>query len=300
MRDQDTQIGKAIFLAILAFAAFSTSDGVRKIIADMRYDILDIVFWQAVCGMIVLLCVAPFFGGFNSLLGKGAMKWHMIRGVFFAVNTTLSIAAVSKISITDAYGIFFLSPFVISLMGLIFLKESIGFYRFLSILGGFSGAIIAFRPGFEVLSLAHLFALGCVFTYGFASIIARHTGSKYGLTAFGFWPFLFLIIGIPIIQGGHITFVPDTEFWVWIVVAALAYSIAMITISYSYTLAPTASVAPYQYVSIIFAVAMDYLIWNDLPDTMKKIGIFIIVVSGILLFTREMIQKRRIKGKPIV
>ena len=281
-----SDISKAIFLSVFAMACFSLSDILRKFVSQ-NYDILDILFWQGVFGFSVVLIVAPFMGGVKSLLNKETMKWHILRGVLIALNTFLSLMAISRVPLLDAYTIFFLSPFVVSLMGVVFLKEAIGRFRLMSILAGFVGAFIAFRPGFEAINFAYIYAFICVFTFSSASILARYIGRANGLLPFVFWPFLILISGILVYQGGTIRFDFPAPFFVYAMFMGTAYGVALIALVLSYTFAPASLVAPYQYIQIIFAVLFGYFLFGDVPDIFKIIGASVIVGAGIVLFVRE-------------
>lgn len=282
---------KAIFVTLVAFAAFSVSDGLRKFISQ-DYAVIDILFWQAVCGLGFVCIAVPFMGGVKSLFNVKTLKWQLLRGCFFALNTTCSLHAISRIPMMDAYTIFFLTPFVVSIVAAIIFKEAIGKYRGFSITCGFVGAFIAFRPGFEAINPAYFYALACVFLYSFASLIARYIGRDNGLLSFAFWPFLCLICGILIYKGGQIPPLHNMEFFLYMSAIGAAYGAALILISYGYTLAAAAVVAPYQYVQIIFALGMDYFLWASIPDFYKIVGSSIIVGAGVLLFVRERMNKQ--------
>ncbi len=56
--------------------------------------------------------------------------------------------------------------------------------------------------------------------------------------------------------------------------------------------APTTTVAPLQYLEIISATILGYLIFSDLPDTTSVIGVAIIVCSGLFVIWRERRRER--------
>ena len=58
------------------------------------------------------------------------------------------------------------------------------------------------------------------------------------------------------------------------------------------TTAPSAVVAPFQYTSIVWAILLGYLIWNDFPGNQALAGAALIVGSGLFVLYRE-----NIKGK---
>ncbi len=201
---------KAILITIISFAGFSISDVLRKIMSQ-NYDIIDILFWQAVMGMGILFILTPFLGGVKSLIDIQNIKWHFVRGVFIAVNTASALFVLSSIPIIDAYTIFFLTPFVISILGIIFFKEIINKHRMVTIIIGFIGVVIAFRPGFIAINPAYFYALLCVMAFSIAAILSRYIGHSNGLLCFAFWPFICLIIGILIYKNGQISLIHDGD-----------------------------------------------------------------------------------------
>ncbi|MGH1455959.1 MAG: DMT family transporter [Alphaproteobacteria bacterium] len=283
---------KAIALTVFAFMAFAVSDGVRKIVVQ-DYQIVDILFWQAISGLIVLLVIMPFIGGTRALIDPPNIKYQALRGVLIAMNTTSSLIAVSAVPIMDAYTIFFLTPFVTCVMGAVLFKEYIGRFRLISIAAGFIGALIAFRPGFEVLHPAYGYALACVFIFSASSMCARKIGRTDNLLAFAFWPFVILAIALLIYRGGELPPIYGVEFFAWMVLIGLAYGLASLTIAYAFTLAPAPVIAPYQYVQIIFALGFGYFVFGHVPDGYKITGALIIIGAGLVLFARERFLKQK-------
>ncbi len=285
-------IERGIAFALLAFFAFSISDGLRKMMA-LDHSVIDILFWQGIFAFIMLNAAAPLLGGFRSIFAKEKLKWHLVRGALISLNTTFSIIAVSNMPLMDAYTIFFLTPFVTTIMSMFFFGERFGKYRWMAIAFGFIGGFIAFRPGFAELNPAYGFACACVFTFAFSSTIARHLGVSKGMLAFGFWPILILLVSIIIYNQGTIPPAHDLRFLSYCLVIGVCYGSALVMIAYSYTLAPASVVSPYQYVQIVFALGFGYFMFNNIPDPYKLAGSSIIIGSGVFLFIRERIVRQR-------
>jgi len=263
---------KAVFLSVVAFAAFSMSDALRKMQAA-DYPIADILFWQSALGILAIILCAPILGGVSSLWATKMLKWHIARGFFMGLNTILSLIVISQIPLMDAYTIFFLTPFVTALIFLFVLKEKIGLYSMLAILGGFIGIVIAFRPGFVDLHWAYFFALGCTISFSL----------------------IFVMVAMILYKGGSITFY-DSFFFLICGAGGLFYALAVILIPYSYTLALASDIAPYQYIQLPFAIILGYFIFGDVPDLYKIAGALIIVGSGLFLFMRQRIKAKDLKA----
>lgn len=286
MSQPNTQdIPKAIGLSLLAFTAFSFSDALRKFQA-IDYAVTDILFWQAVFGMALMLVFSPFLGGVKSLWRSQNQKWHMARGSMMALNTCLSLTVLSVLPMVDAYTIFFLTPFITCLLFIVLFGEKIGLYRWLSILGGFAGVIIAFRPGFETLSFSHLLALSCCFTFAFSNIFARYAGRGSALISFGFWPFFFVASGIFILTKGQVEY-HNVQFLLACLAIGFFYGSALIAIAYSFTVADASIISPFQYIQLIFALGFGYFLFGDVPDSLKITGALVTTASGIFFFYRQ-------------
>lgn len=281
---------RAIALSLVAYAAFSVSDALRKLTA-LDYPVPAILFWQAVFGLAMLFAAMPYIGGRKALFSLHNLQWHVLRGCLLAVNTSMSLYALSMVPIMDAYTIFFLTPFVTTLLSMMIYKERVGRYRMGAILAGFLGGIIAFRPGFESLHPAYGLALACCFTFGLSNIVARKIGGTGGVLGFAFWPFIMVLIATFLWMGGQPP-IFDLRFMSLCFVIGFCYGLAVICVAYGFTLAPTSVVAPYQYVQMLFGLLLGYALFGHVPDAFKIAGGAVIAGSGIFLFWRE----RRRKG----
>ena len=100
-----------------------------------------------------------------------------------------------------------------------------------------------------------------------------------------FWPFFFTAIGIFIFKGGTIEYY-NQVFLLSCLFIGMFYGFALITIAYAFTLGDTSMVSPFQYVQLIFAISLGYILFGDAPDTLKITGAFITAGSGIFFFQR--------------
>jgi drug/metabolite transporter (DMT)-like permease len=74
--------------------------------------------------------------------------------------------------------------------------------------------------------------------------------------------------------------------------------IAQILLTYSYKLAPASYVAPFSYLSMVFAIAADVVIWGIWPDWQIYAGCFIIMASGLFIVYREVQKKKTVTVRP--
>ena len=67
--------------------------------------------------------------------------------------------------LADVFAIYFVEPFILTAMSAIFLKEMVGWRRWLAIAVGFGGAMIVIQPSYEVFGLTALLPVACAFLY---------------------------------------------------------------------------------------------------------------------------------------
>ena len=67
----------------------------------------------------------------------------------------------------------------------------------------------------------------------------------------------------------------------------LAATIGHVFIVWAMSNAPANVLAPFQYVEIVGAASLGYLVFNDVPAGSTMLGVTIIVLSGVYLFHRE-------------
>jgi drug/metabolite transporter (DMT)-like permease len=73
----------------------------------------------------------------------------------------------------------------------------------------------------------------------------------------------------------------------------LVAMVAFACVNRSLKLAPASVVVPYQYTMIVWAVALGWLVFDDVPDAFTLGGGAIIVAAGLYIFWREQIIARR-------
>ena len=101
-----------------------------------------------------------------------------------------------------------------------------------------------------------------------------------------------LLVG-PIVEIPWTSFVwPNSQQLTWVAFMGLAATIGHIFIVWATGNAPASILAPFQYLEIVTATILGYLVFNDLPAKSTVMGSSIIIVSGIYLFHRERLAAR--------
>lgn len=215
---------------------------------------------------------------------------------------TLSfVGAVSVMPIADALAIAFVEPFFLLLAGRLFLGESVGPRRIGASVVGFGGALLVIRPAFSEFGTVALLPLGTALFFGLYMLLTRALSRRMHPVSMQFhtaWlavviaaPLLVLTAGSGLPGAGLVW--PQGVAWAWLAGVGLAASVSHMLITYALAYAPAATLAPLQYLEIVAAAALGYVIFGDFPDPMTWAGIVVISASGLYIIHRERVLARQ-------
>jgi len=305
--------------ALCAFTAalcFSLNDVAIKFLSD-GYALHQVVFLRALVGMATFLVfVIPFFGGLLVFRTRrpGA---HFIRGVCVVFANSFLFLGLATLPIADAVAVFFVSPLVITVFSVIFLRETVGARRWLAVAIGFIGVVLIVKPGTSAFQLASLFPMLAAALYAMMHIIARRIGGTESAATMAVYSQLTFLavsatVGLAIGDGKLAGAVhPDLNFLVreWAPLAAADYWLflmlgvsalmGVLLISQAYRLSEAAFAAPFEYVSMPMAVIWGITVFGTWPDRVAWAGIALILLSGLYLVWRESRKGRPVPKGPV-
>lgn len=227
---------------------------------------------------------------------------HLIRAALIVAATGLFFTAVRYMPIANAIAIFFVEPFILTLLGGFILREEVGPRRIIACIIGFIGAIFVIQPSFQDLGLVALFPLGTALCFAFYMIMTRQMAKRlHPFTLQSYTAFAACLIILPLLAvfegSGSALLDPAMPhgFAIWTLLGVgVVSTISHLFISFALRFAPTATIAPLQYLEIVSATALGFWIFGDFPDALTWLGIAIIVGSGLFVFMRE----RAVQARP--
>jgi len=243
-----------------------------------------------------------FLGVFVTVAwAKGAMRYvfswvNILRGMLMGLAAMLFFTAIKYMPLADAIAVFFVEPLIVMLMSSVFLGEKVRWRRVTAAIIGFGGAIIVIRPSYELFGLVSLLPLCTAFLFSVYLILTRISGSNQEPLVMQFYAGIggvlmcgsILAVGTPL---GSVDFglsLPTTsQAWSLLLGIGLFAVASHMLIVIAFTMAPASVLAPFQYVEIVSATILGYLVFNEFPATTQWIGISIIIGSGIYIFLRE-------------
>ncbi|MDQ0320972.1 S-adenosylmethionine uptake transporter [Pararhizobium capsulatum DSM 1112] len=220
---------------------------------------------------------------------------HALRGVLLVATMLSFITTLKVMEVADAIAIFFVEPIILTILGSIFLKETIGWRRYTACGVGFFGAMLVVQPSMQEVGLIALLPIVSAFTLAVFLLVTRLVAQSEDPWSMqfhaGIWGALFSAALLYFGEGtGSDVFdpvVPDALSLVYVLGVGVAATISGVLGVYAYRAAPASVLAPLQYLEIVSATLFGWLVFNDLPDALKWLGISIIITSGLYIIWRE-------------
>ncbi|EJT05099.1 DMT family transporter [Rhizobium sp. CCGE 510] len=229
--------------------------------------------------------------------------FHAIRGAIITVSMISFVTTLKYMAVADAIAIFFVEPIIVTILGGIFLKETIGWRRYTACGVGFFGAMLIIQPSFEevgYIALLPVLSALCIAIFVLMTRVLAHREDPWSMQfQMGIWGLLFCIILLYLGGGtGSDVFdpvMPEGRAWFYLAGVGATAAIAGILGVYAYRAAPASTLAPLQYFEIVSATIFAWLVFGDFPNAVKWLGITIIMASGFYILWRE----RRFASKPV-
>jgi drug/metabolite transporter (DMT)-like permease len=274
----------AIFYMNGATFVFAASSAASKWLVQ-SYPIGEVLFTRTLVSLMVCsIFILPQTG--LSVFRTQRLRHHLLRSGSQGISQTFLLFAFTMMPLAGAIAINFSAPLFATLASALVLKEAVGAARWTALLVGFCGVLIVTHPGTGTFQIGALFALGNAVLYGSVTAGVRsmtRTESAETLTLYQ----------LALLTAFFALFMPWTWIWpspsdsVWILFNGTSNAIGQYWWTRALHLAPASAVAPFYYLSLIWASIMGFLIWGEMPTVSLVIGSGIVAGSGLFLFWRE-------------
>jgi len=284
-------------MLLMSLAAFLwvLHDAISKWLLQ-DYSIYQILLLRTVFSLLPILVVVRREGGYGRL--RGARVWVCLgRGCLAVACFVLFLAALPLMPLADIFAIVMSAPLLISALSVLILKEPVRLRRWVAVLIGFSAVLVMVRPGGNISATGALLVVGSVITYSFAMILTRRLGSTESAGAMTFYSALiFLAVGL---IAAPFTWIQPTPIGLLLMAATgLLAGSAQYCLTEAFRIAPPSVVAPFEYMSLLWAMLLGFLVWGDVPTMLVLVGAAVVIVSGIYVFHDEKVTQRRNREAP--
>jgi drug/metabolite transporter (DMT)-like permease len=281
-------IGRAVALALLSYACFSTADALVKLAAT-RLPVEQIALLMSGFALLPVLFLARGVGGLGAFRPRRP-GLVLARGVLTALCALAAWRAFALLPLADAYAILFLAPILVTAFSALFLGEPVGIRRWSAAAVGFAGVLVMVRPDFEVIGLGHLLALAAAALGAASFCVLKKIGN--GETSAAILLVLFLSIAAIAAPGAILAWRPLAgEDLLWVATAGLLQGSGQAALVLATREAPASVVAPFQYSQMLWAVLFGLLVFGDRPTPLLFVGMALVVASGLYILWRERVRR---------
>lgn len=231
-------------------------------------------------------------------------SWTMTPRVFWltALRTAAQVIAIGAmftslryLPLADAVAIVFVMPFLILLLGRFVLGEEVGPKRLLACMAGFAGTLLVVQPSFITVGWPALLPLVVALTFAIYMLVSRQIGKDadpLALQAVGgmmAMPFIGLALWLGFDSGVEILSLkwPDPRETALLAAIGLSGTLSHLLMTWALRFAPSATLAPIQYLEIPFATLIGWLVFHDLPNGIAALGIAMTMAAGLYIIYRE-------------
>ena len=225
----------------------------------------------------------------------------LVRTVLHIVGVGAMFMSLRFLPLADAVAIAFVMPFIMLLLGRFVLKEEVGRHRLTACAVGFAGTLLVVQPSFAEVGGPALLPLLVAVDFALFMLVTRQIAKEVdpvslqaisGAMATGV---LFLVYGLTQITGVLETqmIAPDVGTTSLLLAIGVIGTLAHLLMTWSLRFAPSATLAPMQYLEIPVATIIGYMVFADLPNGPAALGIVITICAGLYIVIREHKMSRR-------
>ena len=277
---------RGVLWMLLGMSCIGVLDGMAKYLG-LRLSGIEVAWGYIVATFVCIMAYALATRVPPARVFRSRRPWLQVaRAACLVTSLTFLFVSLRYLPLAEATAINFTSPlFIVAVSGPI-LGERIDLGRWLAVAAGMVGALIVVRPGAAVFHWASLLPLAGAVFFAYFNIVTRLLRAADPPLAtlahtFGIGSVL-VSLALPFVW-----VVPTpAECLVFAVAGVLGFA-AHFSIVRSLELADASTVAPLNYVRLVWAICIGFVVFGDVPEAATFVGGAIIVASGLYVVYRE-------------
>lgn len=284
---------RAAALIMLSMTAFTVNDALMKLAApDLPF--FQQIFMRGLMITVGLYALAAMWGHLTYKPSRRDRMLTALRTGAEAVGTVFFLTALFVIPIADLSAILQALPLTVTMAAALFLGESVGWRRMVAICVGFIGVMIIIRPGMSVFNVYSLYGVAAVLAVTLRDIAARKLSktipsSRVAISA---------AVGVTVLAAaasilmGEVWVMPSAYAALLLVGAALCLMAGYLSAVAGMRMGDIGFVAPFRYTSLLVALILGLVLFDEWPDAWTQIGAAIVVATGLFTLYRERATRR--------
>jgi len=271
--------------ALGAFLMFTVMNVFAKLLSA-NHSVIEIAFYRNLIASLPFLIAAFAFGRREILVLRSKPVLVGVRAAIGTLSLITTFAAFALMPMADTTVLLFTSTLFVPVLGVIFLRESVGPYRWSAVAIGFLGVVIMARPTGQVYALGIAVALCAAFMHAVLQILLRYLGRYERPETISAY---FFIIGT-FLCALPLPLIAVRPTWAEIPLllgVGLSGAAAQWLLSVAFRNARAAIVSVFNYSGIVWATLFGWMIWQEFPLPTVMAGAAVVIASNLLVIWRE-------------
>ncbi|MGA1939192.1 DMT family transporter [Arcobacter sp. YIC-310] len=290
INNQNQENLKGIFFMVLAVLILPFSDAIAKWLSS-SYTIIQIAWLRFFIQAIILL-ILSFILKYKISAFK---KKYIFVSFFISASIVFLFWGLKYLPLANNIALFFIEPLVLTLLSVIILKEKLQKNHIVAVIIGLIGTLIIIRPNWSAYGMASFFPIVSAIFYALYLISLRQVSTKsnnkslqffIGILSTSILSIIIIICEFLDIDSFGFNQIKLNDWWL-ILLLGIITTIVQLLVSKAFFYSKASSLASFQYLEIISASILGWLIFNHLPDSLTITGAGIVIFSGLYLIRHE-------------
>ncbi len=296
------------FLGIVLMLGFCLTAPLADALAKLLGDRIDVAQLVAIRMAFQVLLLAPVvaLASIPLRMTRRVLMLTTLRALLHMLGIGMMFLSLRYLPLADAVAIAFVMPFIMLVLGRFFLGEEVGNRRILACCVGFLGTLMVMQPSFAEVGWPALLPVGVAVVFAFFMLVTRQLAKSVdpislqlvsGAIACTILLPLLVILADADLPGFRLNWPTGLTWGLAFAMGALG-TVAHLLMTWALRYAPSATLAPMQYLEIPFAALLGWLIFSDFPNGLALAGILVTIGAGLYVIAREQRLSRAAPSAP--
>jgi len=285
------QGARGIMLKLGATLAFALMYAALKLAGHVPVG--EEVFFRCAFALVPLFGLSLFTVGPLAIMRTARPAFHVIRSIAGTASMFLNFAALARLPLADITAFSFVAPIFAVVLAAIFLREHVGPYRWAAVFAGFMGVLVMLEPHGGIVAIvgsgfstgAGLALMGSLLSAFVVIFIRQMSATERSETIVFYFMSTCAAVSAVTLIWQHASLTGAHAFW--LICSGIVGGVGQICMTYSYRYAEPSLLAPFDYVAMVWAAALGYLIFAEIPQPVVMAGAGIVVAAGLFIVWRE-------------
>jgi len=277
-----------IFYMLLCQFSFATNDAFVKVIYqnyDEIFVLNQIIFIRGIFTLLFILLFLHIKKELNFKLIFTSNELR-VRGLLESLAALFFFIGIALLPFADVYILLSMAPILLTAFGAIFLNEKVRWRRWSAVLLGFIGVVVVINPGQLESSYYFVFPIIAAIMLSIRDMYTKNLKKDYPSLQIAFMTcfVVTVLFGLLSIYKFYVFSLKDI--FILFIAAfflALGYIFSVATIK----IALVSVTSTFRYSVILWGILYGYFLFEEVPSTNSYIGALIIIISGLIIISRQ-------------